>query len=264
MEALPGFPESRERPPPVAVVEIEHVWTRFEREVVHHDISLNINEGEVAALIGASGSGKTTLLREVVGLMKPTKGAIRLFGERLDGATRTQQRDILRRVGVMFQHGALFSAFSVFENVAFPLRELRRFDEETIGRLVMAKLDMVGLEARHAKLQPAELSGGMIKRAALARALALEPEFLVLDEPTAGLDPGRAAAFVRLVKMLQEELHLTVLMVTHDLDTLSSLSSRVIALAGHRVIADGPLDQVMAQPHPFLEGFFTAAVQEAD
>jgi phospholipid/cholesterol/gamma-HCH transport system ATP-binding protein len=244
------------------VLEIDQVSTVFGREVVHRDLSFTVAEGEVLALIGASGSGKTTLLREVVGLLRPTRGDLRLFSQPLLGATRRVQRDILRRVGVMFQHGALFSAFSVYDNIAFPLRELRRFDEATIARLVMAKLDMVGLEARHARLEPAKLSGGMIKRAALARALALEPEFLVLDEPTAGLDPGRAAAFVRLIKMLQEELHLTVLMVTHDLDTLSSLSSRVVALADHRVVADGPLDQVMALEHPFVQSFFTAAGHE--
>jgi phospholipid/cholesterol/gamma-HCH transport system ATP-binding protein len=244
------------------VLEIDQVSTVFGREVVHRDLSFTVAEGEVLALIGASGSGKTTLLREVVGLMRPTRGDLRLFGQTLHGATRKTQRDVLRRVGVMFQHGALFSAFSVYDNIAFPLRELRRFDEATIARLVMAKLDMVGLEARHARLEPAKLSGGMIKRAALARALALEPEFLVLDEPTAGLDPGRAAAFVRLIKMLQEELHLTVLMVTHDLDTLSSLSSRVVALADHRVVADGPLAAVMALEHPFVQSFFTAAGHE--
>ena len=244
------------------VLEIDQVSTVFGREVVHRDLSFTVAEGEVLALIGASGSGKTTLLREVVGLLRPTRGDLRLFSQPLLGATRRVQRDILRRVGVMFQHGALFSAFSVYDNIAFPLRELRRFDEATIARLVMAKLDMVGLEARHARLEPAKLSGGMIKRAALARALALEPEFLVLDEPTAGLDPGRAAAFVRLIKMLQEELHLTVLMVTHDLDTLSSLSSRVVALADHRVVADGPLAAVMALEHPFVQSFFTAAGHE--
>jgi len=246
------------------VLKVDRVWTRFDRELVHRDLSFSMDEGEVLALIGASGSGKTTLLREVVGLMRPTRGEIRIFGQMLNGATRSEQRDILRRVGTMFQHGALFSSFSVFDNVAFPLRELRRYNETTIGRLVMAKLDMVGLEARHARLEPAALSGGMIKRAALARALALEPEFLVLDEPTAGLDPGRAAAFVRLIKMLQEELRLTVLMVTHDLDTLSSLASRVLALAEHRVVADGPLASVMASGHPFLQGFFTATAQVSE
>ena len=244
------------------VLDILHVTTVFDRERVHHDLSFAVSESEVVALIGASGSGKTTLLREVVGLLRPSKGHIRLFGQELHGAPRGTQRDILRRVGVMFQHGALFSAFSVFDNVAFPLRELRRFSDATIARLVMAKLDMVGIEPKHARLKPAELSGGMIKRVALARALALEPEFLVLDEPTAGLDPGRASAFVRLIKMLQEELHLTVLMVTHDLDTLSSLSSRVVALADHGVVADGPLEQVMGVEHPFVRSFFTAAGHE--
>jgi phospholipid/cholesterol/gamma-HCH transport system ATP-binding protein len=239
------------------VLVVEDVWTRFGQNDVHCGISLQIEPGEIVALIGGSGSGKTTLLREAVGLQKPDRGDIRIFGESLLVNGRKQCAR-LRRVGVMFQHGALFSAFSVFENVAFPLRELQLFDREAIRRLVMVKLAMVGLDARHAWLLPAELSGGMVKRVALARALALEPEFLVLDEPTAGLDPGRSAAFVRLIKMLHAELHLTVLMVTHDLETLSSLATRVVALADHRVVAAGPLADVMADPHPFVQSFFTA------
>ena len=244
---------SAARPP---VLDVVDVWTRYDRDEVHSGVNLRIEAEQIVALIGGSGSGKTTLLRESVGLEQPWRGEIRLFGESLAGIERLKRRETLQRVGVMFQHGALFSSFTVFDNIAFPLRELRCLDEDTIRTLVMVKLGMVGLEPRHAWLLPAELSGGMVKRVALARALALEPEFLVLDEPTAGLDPGRAASFVRLIRMLQEELHLTVLMVTHDLDTLTSLATRVAALADRKVIAVGSLDEVMADPHPFLRGFF--------
>jgi phospholipid/cholesterol/gamma-HCH transport system ATP-binding protein len=240
----------------VPVLVVDDVWTRFGQTDVHRGVNLQIEAGEIVALIGGSGSGKTTLLREVVGLQRPNQGDIRIFGESLVQSGR-KQRTRLRRVGVMFQHGALFSAFSVFDNIAFPLRELKLFDREAIRRLVMVKLEMVGLDASHAWLLPAELSGGMVKRVALARALALEPEFLVLDEPTAGLDPGRSAAFVRLIKMLHAELHLTVLMVTHDLETLSSLATRIVALADHKVVASGPLADVIAHPHPFVQSFFT-------
>ena len=246
----------------VPVLEVVDVWTRYERDEVHRGVHLTVGHGEITALIGGSGSGKTTLLREVLGLEQPWRGEIRLFGELLAQADRLAQRDLLQRVGVMYQHGALFSSFSVYDNIAFPLRELQCFDESTIRTLVMVKLDMVGLDAKTAWLLPAELSGGMVKRVALARALALEPEFLVLDEPTAGLDPGRAASFVRLIKMLQEELHLTVLMVTHDLDTLTSLVTRVAALADQKVIVEGSLAEVMAFPHPFVQGFFTAGGRE--
>lgn len=242
---------------------MEDVWTRFDTVDVHRGVNMRIDPGEIVTLIGSSGSGKTTLLREVVGLQQPYRGDIRVFGESFRMRRRNERRSNLRRVGVMFQRGALFSAYSVFDNIAFPLRELKFFDEAAIRRLVMVKLEMVGLEAHHAWLLPAELSGGMIKRVALARALALEPDFLVLDEPTAGLDPGRAAAFVRLIRMLCDELRFTVLMVTHDLETITSLATRIVALADYKVVASGTLEQVKADPHPFVQNFFTAAVRES-
>jgi phospholipid/cholesterol/gamma-HCH transport system ATP-binding protein len=161
-----------------------------------------------------------------------------------------------RRFGMLFQQGALFSAFNVFDNIAFPLRELSLIDEECIHDLVMIKLAMVELEARHALLMPAELSGGMIKRAALARALSLEPELLVLDEPTAGLDPDLADSFVRLIGALQKQLGFTVVMVTHDLDTLAGLATRVAVLAERRIVADGSPAEVLDVDHPFVRSFF--------
>ncbi|MDO8932162.1 MAG: ATP-binding cassette domain-containing protein, partial [Rhodocyclaceae bacterium] len=199
---------------------------------------------------------KTTLLRQMVGLLEPSAGEIRLFGEPLFGGGAGRERALRQRFGVLFQHGALFSAFSVFDNIAFPLRELKKFDEAMIRDLVMLKLDMVELLPRHAWLAPSELSGGMIKRVALARSLALDPELLLLDEPTAGLDPDRSDSFVRLIRMLGEELGLTVVLVTHDLDTLAGLSTRVAVLAEQHILAYDTIDAVMRIDHPFIRNFF--------
>lgn len=238
------------------VVSIRDLATRFGDHWVHRGLNLEIAAGEMVALVGGSGSGKTTLLRQMIGLLTPTAGEIRLFGEPLFGGGVLRERALRRRFGVLFQHGALFSAFDVFDNIAFPLRELKVFDEATIRDLVMLKLDMVELRPRHAGLMPAELSGGMVKRVALARALALEPELLLLDEPTAGLDPDRSDGFVRLTRQLGRELGLTVVLVTHDLDTLAALASRVAVLAERRILAYGGMDEVMRIDHPFIRNFF--------
>lgn len=238
------------------VCEIKHVWSEFDDLVVHKDVNLTIDRGEIVALVGGSGSGKTTLLRHIVGLTTPTRGEILLFGENLCQLGRTRKKRLMARFGMLFQQGALFSAFSVFDNIAFPLRELKQFDEATIRTLVMHKLSLVELEPHHADLLPAQLSGGMIKRVGLARALALEPELLVLDEPTAGLDPDRSSKFVSLIKTLKQHLGLTVLFVTHDIDTLISLSDRVAVLADKRIIAACPIDDLKEIDHPFVSSFF--------
>jgi phospholipid/cholesterol/gamma-HCH transport system ATP-binding protein len=238
------------------VIVIRDLSTRFGEHWVHRGLNLEIAAGEMVALVGGSGSGKTTLLRQMIGLLTPTKGEIRLFGEPLFGGGVLRERALRRRFGVLFQHGALFSAFNVFDNIAFPLRELKCFEEATIRDLVMLKLEMVELLPRHAELMPAELSGGMVKRVALARALALEPELLLLDEPTAGLDPDRSDAFVRLTRQLGHELGLTVVLVTHDLDTLAALATRVAVLAEQRILAYGGIDAVIRIDHPFIRNFF--------
>ncbi len=243
------------RPP---VVDIQGVWTRFGDILVHQDIDLIVHRGEMLGLVGGSGSGKTTLLREVVGLLKPTQGEVRLFGHAILDPDPDIRREVRRRFGMLFQHGALFSALPVFDNIAFPLRELKRLDEALIRDLVLMKMAMVELSPEAAHLMPAELSGGMVKRVALARALALEPELLVLDEPTAGLDPDRGENFVKLIRTLQRELDFTVIMVTHDLATLSGLATRVAALADRRVVANGTLEEVMAVDHPFTRSFFAS------
>ena len=221
-------------------------------------LDLALPAGEVLALVGGSGSGKTTLLRQVIGLLRPQQGQIRVFGQPLFSGDALADRQLRRRFGVLFQQGALFSALNVLENIAFPLRELRWLDRDAINDLVMIKLAMVELEPQHAWLMPAELSGGMIKRVALARALALEPELLLLDEPTAGLDPDRSEAFVALIRRLRDQLGLTVVLVTHDLDTLAALATQVAVLGERRILAYGPLDHVMKHDHPFIRSFFCA------
>jgi phospholipid/cholesterol/gamma-HCH transport system ATP-binding protein len=244
------------------VIELQGVGTSFRGQVVHRDLSLRVDEGQVVGLLGGSGSGKTTVLREILGLLRPDTGSIKLFGVALDEPDPQVQRNLRRRLGMLFQHGALFSALSVFDNIAFPLRELRCLDEDWIRRLVHLKLAMVGLEPSHGRLKPAELSGGMVKRVALARALALEPELLLLDEPTAGLDPDRSQNFVELVGSLQRELGLTVVMVTHDLNTLAGLATHVAVLADQHIVAFGPREEIMAVDHPFVNGFFGADRQK--
>jgi phospholipid/cholesterol/gamma-HCH transport system ATP-binding protein len=245
------------------VIDIRGVWNRLGERDIHRGIDLCIERGETLALTGGSGSGKTTLLRTIIGLQEPSRGELLLFGESLAQARGARRQRLLRRMGMLFQQGALFSALPVFDNIAFPLRELRELDEAMIAELVMLKLAQVGLEARDAGLMPAELSGGMVKRVALARALALEPELLILDEPTAGLDPDRSAAFVELITMLQHELDLTVVMVTHDLDTLAAMAASIAFLDGGAIVYRGPLADALASTHPHLASFIAPLAARA-
>lgn len=232
------------------------ISTIYGKTVIHQNLNLEVHTGEIVALVGGSGSGKTTLLRHIVGLTQPTSGDIFIFGQNLHKVARRQRQRLMSRFGMLFQQGALFSALSVFDNIAFPLRELRQFDESTIRYLVMHKLSLVELEAEHAPLLPAQLSGGMVKRVGLARALALEPELLLLDEPTAGLDPDRSEKFVALIKQIKHALGLTVLFVTHDLDTLTAMSDRVAVLADKKIIAACALQELGKIDHPFARSFF--------
>ncbi|MCL2656048.1 MAG: ATP-binding cassette domain-containing protein [Betaproteobacteria bacterium] len=239
-----------------ALIEIRGLGIRFGPRWILRRVDLEVARGELLALVGGSGCGKTTLLRQIVGLLLPTEGGIQLFGEPQHAGDRDTRQDRQRRLGMLFQQGALFSALNVFDNVAFPLRELGFLPEAEIRDLVFTKLAMVEISHDAAWRMPAELSGGMIKRVALARALALDPELLLLDEPTAGLDPDRAGAFVELIRALHSALNLTVVFVTHDLDTLSALASRVAVVAERRILAVGPLDQIVHVQHPFIERFF--------
>lgn len=238
------------------ICDIQNVCTEFGDNIVHQNLNLKVKRGDILALVGRSGCGKTTLLRHIIGLTKPISGNVLLFGQNLHTMERVAQRLLMNRFGVLFQQGALFSALSVFDNIAFPLRELKQFDESVIYQLVMHKLALVELEPRNAYLLPAEISGGMVKRVALARALALEPELLVLDEPTAGLDPDRSHNFIDLVKQLKKSLGLTVLFVTHDMDTLASLAERVAVLEDKHIIADCSLQELAGIDHPFVINFF--------
>jgi phospholipid/cholesterol/gamma-HCH transport system ATP-binding protein len=241
------------------IICIHNLWTRFGHTLVHQDLSLEIGQGEILSIVGGSGTGKTVLLRQMLGLERPTRGCVQVFGEDINTATAAHLQDLRNRWGMLFQHGALYSAMTVFDNVAQPMRELHALPPELIHDAVLLKLHMVGLETKDALKMPADLSGGMIKRAALARALALEPELLFLDEPTAGLDPDSSESFVSLIRSLHRELHLTVVMVTHDLDTLFALSTRIAVLADKRVIALGAPADVIGVPHPFIEKFFLGA-----
>lgn len=235
------------------MLRMEGVWTEFGEQTVHRDISLSLNHGDILGIVGGSGSGKTTLLREMIGLQRPSRGQIEVFGKAIQEYASEGLHD---RWGVLFQNGALFSALSVFDNISFPLREQAVLDAELIRHLVFLKLDMVGLEAEDAWRMPAELSGGMVKRVGLARALALEPELLLLDEPTSGLDPIASEQFVDLIGNLHKELNLTVVMVTHDLSILVDLCTRIAVLADQTLIAEGSLDEVSGYDHPFTREFF--------
>ena len=238
------------------VVEIRKLWTRFGRTVIHQDLNLDIYDGEILTIVGGSGTGKTVLLRQMLGLERPSQGCVKVFGEDISEATPEQLQNMRNHWGMLFQQGALYSALTVFENIAFPMRELRALPEDVIRDAVLLKMDMVGLGPEHANKMPSDLSGGMVKRAALARALALEPRLLFLDEPTAGLDPDLSDAFVALIQTLHRELKLTVVMVTHDLDTLFALSSRIAVLAEKHVLAVGPSCDVLRVDHPFIKHFF--------
>lgn len=239
-----------------AVIEVRDLVKRYGKAVVHDGVNLDVYRGEVLSIVGGSGSGKTVLLRQIVGLERPTSGSIRVFGESPARLKPAQLQALRNRWGLQFQGGALFSALSVIDNIALPLRELRALPDNLICQAALLKLQMVGLSARDADKMPSDLSGGMIKRVALARALALEPELLFLDEPTAGLDPMASDGYVELIRELRRELGLTVVMITHDLDTLVALSDRVAALADHKVLAAAPIGEVVKVDHPFIRDYF--------
>ena len=255
-QALNLKPEEEVGP---VVVEIAGLWSKFGRTVVHQDLNLEIYSGEIMTIVGGSGTGKTVLLRQILGLERPARCYVKVFGEDISEADAAQLQRMRNHWGMLFQQGALYSALTVFDNIATPLRELRALPEDVIYDAVLLKMHMVGLGIEHANKMPSDLSGGMVKRASLARALALEPQLLFLDEPTAGLDPDLSDAFVALIQSLHRELGLTVVMVTHDLDTLFALSTRVAVLAEKHVIAVGPTRDVLEVDHPFIKEFFLGA-----
>ena len=237
-------------------VEVESVVTRFGPRTVHDGVSFSVPRGKIVALIGASGSGKSVLLREIIGLLRPASGRIRVLGTEVWSVPEHELDALRKRFGMMFQDGALFSSLTVAQNVATPLREHAMVPGPLLGPLVQLRIALAGLPAEAAARMPSEISGGMRKRAAIARALALEPELLFLDEPTSGLDPVTARGFDKRVRFLSDELGLTVLLVTHDLDTLLGIVDRAIVLAGGKVIAEGTLDEVRRIDDPWLRSYF--------
>lgn len=238
------------------VITVLNVVTRFGKNVVHDGISLNIRQGEIYGLLGGSGSGKSTLMKEIIMLQRPQSGEIRVLGQNLLTITRADATMLRRQWGVLFQAGALYSSLTVRENVGIKLKEYTDLPLKLIQDIVRLKINMVGLPEHAADLYPAELSGGMVKRASLARALAMDPKLLFLDEPTSGLDPVGAEAFDNLILKLREVLGLTVVIVTHDLDSIWTVVDRFAVLGEKKVIAEGTLNEVRQNPHPVIKKFF--------
>lgn len=239
-----------------AVIKISNLSTRFGEHVVHDDLDLEVRQGEIFAVIGGSGSGKSTLLREMILLHRPDAGSIRVLGVDLHDIEDAAALALRLRWGVMFQHGGLFGSLTVMENIGLPLREHRELDDAAVDALAAQKLALTGLDPEVGAQYPSELSGGMMKRASLARALVLDPELLFLDEPTAGLDPESAGEIDQLVRKLRDQGGLTIVMVTHDLDLLWQLADRVAILAGGRVAGIGSMTELAEIDHPAIRKFF--------
>jgi phospholipid/cholesterol/gamma-HCH transport system ATP-binding protein len=240
------------------IIQVKDIVTRLGGVEIHKGVSFDVYPGEVVALIGGSGTGKSVLLKEMIGLMRPTGGRVELFGQDVWSLKPASLNRLRERFGVLFQDGALFSSLNVEQNVAVPLVEHTRIKREESLRLARLKLAMAGLPPDAARKRPSEFSGGMRKRVALARALALDPELLFLDEPTSGLDPISARAFDHLIRLLSDNLGLTVFLVTHDLDTLLSIIDRVIVLADGKLTADGPVRELKQIDDPWLRDYFSA------
>jgi phospholipid/cholesterol/gamma-HCH transport system ATP-binding protein len=238
------------------IIEVRSVCTRFGAAVVHEDVSLEVRRGEIFALAGASGCGKSTLLREIIALLRPVSGSIRVFGREVVGLNDAEAMPLRRQWGVMFERGALFSSLTVSENVGLPLREHTRLGDRFIDEIAAVKIALTGLPASAGPKYPAELSGGMRKRAALARAISLDPELLFLDEPTAGLDPLSASGFDELLRNLKEHLGLTVMVITHDLDLLWRVADRVAFMADGRILGIGTMQELSKSDHPVLREYF--------
>lgn len=258
--------DARESDGADVAIKVEGLHKRLGGQTVHAGVELEVRRGELVSVIGASGAGKTILLDQIIGLLRPDRGTIRVLGQTLSELEPWEAGLLRRRWGVLFQQPALFSAMNVYDNLAFPVRELRkeglRVEEDMLREGIALKLHMVGLAPEDAWKYPYELSGGMAKRAALARALMLEAELLFLDEPTSGLDPAAASEFDKLLGELHAELGFSALMITHDIYSVATLSDRVAVLAGGKVITTGTLEDVARFEHPFIESFFHARAGE--
>jgi phospholipid/cholesterol/gamma-HCH transport system ATP-binding protein len=241
------------REPPIQVTGLV---SAFDDRVIHQDLDLTVESGEVLGVVGGSGAGKSVLLNTIIGLKRPEGGVVKVFGEDISRLNESQMEQIEQRWGVLFQNGALFSNLTVRENVAAPFFEHTTLSRSEIYDLCDLKIALTGLPPHAGALKPSELSGGMRKRAALARALALDPELLFLDEPTSGLDPIGAGAFDALIRDLSESLGLTVFMITHDLDSLYAICDRVAVLADKKVVAAGPIAELKQSSHPWIQEYF--------
>jgi len=239
------------------VICVRGLTNQFGEQLVHEKLDIDVCRGEILGVVGGSGTGKSVLMRSIIGLQYPEAGEVKVFGQSMIGREDNEARDIRRRWGVLFQGGALFSTLSVAENVQVPIREyFPRIEQALLDEIAAYKVAMTGLPPDAGPKFPSELSGGMRKRAGLARSLALDPELLFLDEPTAGLDPIGAAAFDDLIKSLKETLGLTVFLITHDLDTLHAICDRVAVLADRRVVAIGTIPELLALDHPWIQEYF--------
>ncbi len=253
-----------------AVIRVRGLRNSFGEQTVHENLDLDVRPGEILGVVGGSGTGKSVLMRSIIGLQVPDEGSVHVFGEPMLGGSDEEQFEIRRRWGVLFQGGALFSTLTVAENVQVPLKEFYpALDATLLDEISAYKVVMTGLPSEAGPKYPSELSGGMKKRAGLARSLALDPELLFLDEPTAGLDPIGAAAFDELTRSLQKTLGLTVFLITHDLDSLYAICDRVAVLADKRVIAVGTIDELLALDHPWIQEYFNgprgrAAIDSAE
>jgi phospholipid/cholesterol/gamma-HCH transport system ATP-binding protein len=242
--------------PDQSVIKVRDLVVGFGDQIVLDHLSLDVRGGEILGVVGASGSGKSVLLRTIIGLLPKRHGSIEVLGVELDRANETERRALERRWGILFQQGALFSSLTVRENIQFPMRENLHISQRLMDEMALAKLEMVGLSRDDANKYPAELSGGMTKRVALARALALDPEIVFLDEPTSGLDPISAGDFDELIRTLQQTLGLTVFMVTHDLESLYTACDRIAALADGKIVAEGPVETMRESEHPWVKTYF--------
>ncbi len=237
------------------VIEVRGLRTQFGRQVIHDDLDLDVHRGEVLGVVGGSGTGKSVLLKTIIGLIKPKRGQINVLGHLMGKLSRADKEDLYRRWGVLFQDGALFSSLTVSQNIEVAMKEHTDLPIRTIRELAALKVDMVGLPTNACEKYPSELSGGMRKRAGLARALSLDPEVLFLDEPTAGLDPIGAADFDRLIRDLQQSLGLTVFLVTHDVDSLVTITDRIACLVDKRIKV-GTLAELLKDNHPWIRDYF--------
>jgi phospholipid/cholesterol/gamma-HCH transport system ATP-binding protein len=237
------------------VIEVRGLRNQFGEQVVHENLDLDVYKGEILGVVGGSGSGKSVLLRSIIGLNRPAAGSIKLFGQEVTRLSDEARSALEQRCGVLFQNGALFSSLTVAENVMVPLREHHDLPMPLMQKLAALKIALAGLPADAGAKYPAQLSGGMIKRAALARALALDPQLLMLDEPTAGLDPISAAAFDELLMDLRQQLGLTVIMITHDLDTIFRTCNRVGVIIDRKMTSD-TLEGITRNPHPWIQAYF--------